>query len=244
MSLSLSGYINFIEVFMRHEPITRINLQALWFPICLVLFEFSTYVANDMILPGMLQVVQQYSASSTLVPTAMSVYLLGGASLQWFLGPLSDRIGRRPVMLCGVAGFVLASLLICFAETITQFLVMRFVQGMGMCFIAAVGYAAIQEAFAEKPAIQVTALMLNVALLAPLIGPLSGAAVLSFTTWPVIFISIALLAAISGVGLWFSMPETSPKTHASLGLPTLARAYWCVLKNRRCMLGILASGIA
>lgn len=229
---------------MSYQPVTRLGIRVLWFPLFLVLFEFSTYIANDMIMPGMLLVVREYGASSALVASSMTVYLIGGASLQWFLGPLSDRIGRRPVLLSGVAGFVLASVLICFAPNMLWFMLLRVVQGMGMCFVGAVGYAAIQEAFAEKPAIQVTSLMLNVALLAPLIGPLSGVAVLGHLGWRMIFLAIALLALLAGIGLWFAMPETSPRQAASLSLPTLLRGYWNAAKNRRFMLGVLAGGVA
>ncbi|ECV7251112.1 MFS transporter [Salmonella enterica subsp. enterica serovar Typhimurium] len=81
----------------------RLGRQALLFPLCLVLYEFSTYIGNDMIQPGMLAVVEQYQAGLDWVPTSMTAYLAGGMFLQWLLGPLSDRIGRRPVMLAGVA---------------------------------------------------------------------------------------------------------------------------------------------
>ncbi|HAM7108330.1 multidrug translocase mdfA [Escherichia coli] len=81
----------------------RLGRQALLFPLCLVLYEFSTYIGNDMIQPGMLAVVEQYQAGIDWVPTSMTAYLAGGMFLQWLLGPLSDRIGRRPVMLVGAA---------------------------------------------------------------------------------------------------------------------------------------------
>ena len=81
----------------------RLGRQALLFPLCLVLYEFSTYIGNDMIQPGMLAVVEQYQAGIDWVPTSMTAYLAGGMFLQWLLGPLSDRIGRRPVMLAGVS---------------------------------------------------------------------------------------------------------------------------------------------
>ncbi|EIQ25487.1 multidrug transporter MdfA domain protein [Shigella flexneri K-315] len=82
----------------------RLGRQALLFPLCLVLYEFSTYIGNDMIQPGMLAVVEQYQAGIDWVPTSMTAYLAGGMFLQWLLGPLSDRIGRRPVMLAGGCG--------------------------------------------------------------------------------------------------------------------------------------------
>ena len=61
----------------------RLGRQALLFPLCLVLYEFSTYIGNDMIQPGMLAVVEQYQAGIDWVPTSMTAYLAGGMFLCW-----------------------------------------------------------------------------------------------------------------------------------------------------------------
>ena len=66
----------------------RLGRQALLFPLCLVLYEFSTYIGNDMIQPGMLAVVQEFQVGNEWVPTSMTAYLAGGMFLQWLLGPL------------------------------------------------------------------------------------------------------------------------------------------------------------
>jgi DHA1 family multidrug/chloramphenicol efflux transport protein-like MFS transporter len=104
--------------------------------LCLVLYEFSTYIANDMIQPGMLAVVEQYQAGIEWVPTSMTAYLAGGMFLQWLLGPLSDRIGRRPVMLTGVVWFVVTCLATLLAQTIEQFTLLRFLQGSACALLA------------------------------------------------------------------------------------------------------------
>ncbi len=96
----------------------RLGRQALLFPLCLVLYEFSTYIGNDMIQPGMLAVVQEFQVGNEWVPTSMTAYLAGGMFLQWLLGPLSDRIGRRPVMLTGVVWFIVTCLATLLAQTI------------------------------------------------------------------------------------------------------------------------------
>ncbi|TNV19751.1 MFS transporter [Buttiauxella sp. B2] len=220
----------------------RLGRQALLFPLCLVLYEFSTYIGNDMIQPGMLAVVEQYNAGIEWVPTSMTAYLAGGMFLQWLLGPLSDRIGRRPVMLTGVVWFIVTCLATLLAQNIEQFTILRFLQGVSLCFIGAVGYAAIQESFEEAVCIKITALMANVALIAPLLGPLVGAAWIHYAPWETMFVLFAALAAFSFYGLHRAMPETATRLGEKLSLRDLGHDYKLVLKNGRFVAGALAIG--
>lgn len=231
---------------MHNSPNTAslLDRRALLFPLCLVLFEFATYIGNDMIQPGMLAVVANFNAGEEWVPTSMTAYLAGGMFLQWLLGPLSDRRGRRPVMLAGVGFFIVTCLSILFAQTIEQFMVIRFLQGISLCFIGAVGYAAIQESFEESVCIKITAMMANVALIAPLLGPLAGAALVQFAPWETMFVLFALLAAIAFWGLWKSMPETASRLGEAFSMKSLWKDYKEVLKNRQFLCGALAIGFA
>jgi len=223
-------------------PGRRLGRQALLFPLCLVLYEFSTYIANDMIQPGMLAVVEQYNAGIEWVPTSMTAYLAGGMFLQWLLGPLSDRIGRRPVMLTGVVWFIVTCLATLLAQDIEQFTILRFLQGVSLCFIGAVGYAAIQESFDEATCIKITALMANVALIAPLLGPLVAPPGCIAAPWEGMFVLFAVLAAIAFFGLHRAMPETATRLGEPLSLNALGRDYKAVMKNGRFVAGALATG--
>jgi DHA1 family multidrug/chloramphenicol efflux transport protein-like MFS transporter len=195
-----------------------------------------------MIQPGMLAVVEQYNAGIEWVPTSMTAYLAGGMFLQWLLGPLSDRIGRRPVMLTGVVWFIVTCLATLLAQNIEQFTILRFLQGVSLCFIGAVGYAAIQESFEEAVCIKITALMANVALIAPLLGPLVGAAWIHYAPWETMFVLFAALAAFSFYGLHRAMPETATRLGEKLSLRDLGHDYKLVLSNGRFVAGALAIG--
>ncbi|ENV80576.1 MFS transporter [Acinetobacter ursingii] len=192
---------------MQNMQTTTLNRQTLMFPLALVLFELAVYIGNDLIQPAMLAITQDFGVSSTWAPSSMSFYLLGGASVAWLLGPLSDRLGRKKVLLTGVLFFGVCCLLILLTQNMAQFLILRFLQGIGLTVIAAVGYAAIQETFAERDAIKVMALMANISLLAPLLGPVLGAFLIDSVSWHWGFVAIALLAFISWFGLKAKMPS-------------------------------------
>ncbi|HBU88421.1 MAG TPA: multidrug transporter MdfA, partial [Acinetobacter sp.] len=146
---------------MKNIQMTTLNRTTLMFPLALVLFEFAVYIGNDLIQPAMLAITEDFGVSATWAPSSMSFYLLGGATVAWLLGPLSDRLGRKKVLLAGVLFFALCCFLILLTRQIEQFLALRFLQGIGLTVISAVGYAAIQESFAERDAIKVMALMAN-----------------------------------------------------------------------------------
>ncbi|WP_380177630.1 MFS transporter [Kalamiella sp. sgz302252] len=224
-------------------PVSHLTRRHLIFPLCFVLFEFASYIAHDMIQPGMLLVTSEFNVGPEWVSASLTAYLAGGIVLQWLLGPLSDKYGRRPVMLAGVAFFMLSCIATHWVDSIGQFILMRFLQGSSLCFIGAVGYAAVQEAFDEALSVKIMALMANVALLAPLTGPLAGAAFLSVSDWRAMFWLFGAVSAIALVGLWRSMPETAGDRSASISLKSLGKGYLALVRDRQVMGGSLAIGL-
>src|SRR5690606_16257392 len=173
-----------------------------------------------------------FGVSSSWAPSSMSFFLLGGAFVAAILGPLSDRLGRKTVLLGGVAFFTISCLAILLTPNIESFLFLRFLQGFGLSFITAVGYAAIQETFEERDAIKVMALMANVSLLAPLLGPVLGAFMIEHVSWHWGFIGIAFLAFLSWFGLKAKMPD--PKiSRVKQPLSYIWDDFKQVLKNKR-----------
>ncbi|WP_234282957.1 MFS transporter [Klebsiella quasipneumoniae] len=182
--------------------------SVLLFPLAMVIYDFSAYLTTDLIQPGIIHIIRELQADITLAPASVSLYMAGGLALQWLLGPLSDRIGRRPVLLTGAMIFALACLSMIFVTTIEQYFIARFIQGTSICFISTVGYVSIQEAFDEKDSIRIMAALTSIVLLAPVIGPLAGAALMSFMHWKLLFAIIGGMSLMAWVLLMFKMPET------------------------------------
>ncbi|OTG88040.1 multidrug transporter MdfA [Acinetobacter sp. ANC 4558] len=217
---------------MSSTQTVKLNRATFMFPLALVLFEFSVYIGNDLVQPAMLAITHDFGVSSSWAPSSMSFYLLGGACVAWLLGPLSDRFGRKKVLLNGVLFFALMCLLILLTTNIESFLALRFLQGFGLSVITAVGYAAIQETFDERDAIKVMALMANVSLLAPLLGPVLGAFMIDHISWHWGFIGIAVLTLMSWFGLKAKMPETK-KSIPKKPLIYILEDFKQVFKNKK-----------
>lgn len=223
---------------------------ALWFVVFLLLYEISTYVANDMIMPGMIQVVESFSAPESFVSASLTAYILGGGTLQLFLGPLSDRFGRRPVMIFGAIFFLIATVAIALSQTIHQFIWARFFQGMGLCFIAVIGYATLQEIFIEQYSVRIISIMNSITIIAPLTGPLLGAIVIHYYSWRMVFHIISFSALAALIGIWYFMPETVGKqrldgtfnAYTSLRFSVVKNNYKELIKNNRFLLGSCALG--
>lgn len=197
--------------------------HALFFCLFLSTFELLTYVASDVVMPGMLTVIKDLNAQPHYVPWSLNAYLLGGVSFQWLIGPASDRFGRRPLLLIGCALFSVSCLATPWVDNIQVFTLLRFIQGIGLGFVVVVSYPALQEAFNESDAIRLIALFAN----------------------------IALMAALTWFGLLRWMPETigvvrqdgSKIECQPLEVKTLARAYGDLLRNPRCISGSVALGL-
>lgn len=210
---------------------------TLFFPIALILYDFAAYLSTDLIQPGIINVVRDFNADVSLAPAAVSLYLAGGMALQWLLGPLSDRIGRRPVLIAGALIFTLACAATLFTTSMTQFLVARFVQGTSICFIATVGYVTVQEAFGQTKAIKLMAVITSIVLVAPVIGPLSGAALMHFVHWKILFAIIAVMGLIALIGLTLAMPETVQRGAVPFSARSVLRDFRDVFRNRVFLFG-------
>ncbi|KAB8028602.1 MFS transporter [Fluviispira multicolorata] len=214
----------------------------------LIVFEFCAYMSVDMIMPGMLFVVNDFSVSHTYVPSALSLFILGGACVPLFLGPLADRYGRKKLLILGVFIFIVSCILNSFSISIFQFLLTRFLQGTSTGFIGVIGYAAIQELFEEKKAVKIQSLMTTIALISPILGPFVGSIYLEYFNWRYMSSVIGTTALISLIGLLKYMPNDKLSKQKKnkvkcQNLFSLAFSnYLSVLKNKTFMAGVAAFG--
>ncbi len=211
----------------------RTNLAL--FPYILVLYEVSVYLSNDMYLPSMPTIAKDLFLSKAQIQNTLTMWFLGASCLQFILGPLSDRFGRRVVIMVGGVFFILSSAICAVAESYYLFLAARFVQGTTVGSVVVAGNAAIHELFDTKQAIKILAIMGAVTILAPAFGPLCGALLTQFASWRYIFWFLFILSLSTIIGLFVIMPESLQHKHP-LHIGRISRHYMQILSNKNFML--------
>jgi DHA1 family multidrug/chloramphenicol efflux transport protein-like MFS transporter len=194
-----------------------------------------------MYLPALPAVMHDLHISHHLAQLTLTLWFLGSASMQLILGPLSDRFGRRPILLSGAVFFILATFICAVSNDIHWLLLARFIQGSAVCSISVAGYATIHEMLDHKAAIKTIAWMNSITILAPALGPLCGGYLLKLGDWHVIFWLLLTVALITFIGLLKFMPESlTVDKKQPIKLSQLLQNYSLIIKNTGFSLRILA----
>ncbi len=168
-----------------------------------------TSLSIDMSLPAMPELQQTFRAGVSSVQLTLSVFLAGFALGQVLCGPLSDRRGRRPVLLAGLALFTLAGLMCASSTSLMMLVAARFVQGMGASVGPVVARAVVRDRFDARRASAVLSQITQVMIVAPLLAPTLGGYLLVNVGWPAIFALHGAGGALFFVACWRFLPETA-----------------------------------
>lgn len=196
--------------------------------------------AIDAYLPAMPALAETVGASVHHTELSLSVFMVGFAVGQLTCGPLSDRIGRKPVLLAGQILFLIASLVIVSVDSLTELLVWRFVQALGGGACVVNSAAIVRDCFSGREAAKVMSTMAMILMLAPLVAPMVGSLLLYVADWWLIFVFLAVYAAFLMWLLGAFLPETRPVDAPVASPRQVLRNYLSVLIDRRAMGYILA----
>ncbi|MCG7587060.1 multidrug effflux MFS transporter [Photobacterium sp. OFAV2-7] len=192
--------------------------------------------AIDSYLPAIPVMADDLQIDISMVSVTVSIYVLGMAIGQLIGGPLSDRFGRRPVMVAGLLIFSAGSLLIATVESMEMLWAWRVLQSIGGG-IAVVGVpATIRDNAEGKEAARLFSLVALIMMLAPSIAPTIGTVVLKTLGWHWIFIMLSVIAVFVSLCAVFIMPKAEKTVRAK----KVKSGYLSVIKERRALGYLLA----
>lgn len=191
--------------------------------------------AIDAYLPAMGALADTVDASIHRTELSISVFLLGFALGQLCFGPLSDRLGRKPVLSGGLAVFALASLLLTQVDSLPELLSLRFVQALGGGACVVNSAAIVRDCFQGREAARVMSTMAMIMMLAPLAAPSIGSVLLHLVDWWLIFVFLAVYALFLLWLLGTKLPETRDMTLPAASLRQVVRNYASILRHQEGM---------
>jgi len=185
----------------------------------------------DAYLPGIPQMADAFGVTVVSLQNTLNVFLVGYALGQFFGGAMSDQIGRKRVGYVGLFVYIVTSMAIAFAATVEQMLTLRFMQAIGGGFSTVICMATVRDIYPVEQLGRRFATVTMVLLVAPLVAPALGAAVLPFG-WEMIFVVKAAYAVVL-IGLYAALiPETRPGQLRDLSLRSVFRQCLQVVHQR------------
>ncbi len=162
----------------------------------------------NLLVPAIPGLVAKFGADLESVQLTVSLYILGLAAAQLVFGPLSDRFGRRPVVLVGLAIATIASTAAIFAAGIASLIVARVAQSLGASTGQTIGRAIIRDLHERDRAASMIGLVTSVTVIMPMVAPLIGGVLDTLFGWESIFVFSALLSVAVLVWAVAALPET------------------------------------
>ncbi|EPG6920067.1 TPA: Bcr/CflA family multidrug efflux MFS transporter [Proteus mirabilis] len=198
------------------------------FMVYLACLSMLGYLAIDMYLPAFGMMQRELSISEGAVSNSLSIFLFGFAVAQLLWGPLSDKLGRKPILLIGLSFFSLGCLGMLWVDSAAGLLTMRFLQAFGVCSAAVIWQALVIDRFDESRAQHVFASIMPLVALSPALAPLIGAFLLNHGGWRMIFM---LLMAITLVLMLPTLMLKNIKQKSVIGAGPSTVSFLTLLKS-------------
>lgn len=187
----------------------------------------------DMYLPAFPRLQSVFATDEQGVQLTLSLFVVGYALGQFIHGPISDRIGRRPVLIAGIGIYAVTSALCATATSIEQLIALRFLQAFGASVGTVLGRAIIRDLHSGSEAARMLSLTLMGVSVAALVAPLIGGQVLRYADWEAIFHLLGLIGVGAMVLAWAMIPETlPPERRRRTPMTNIVRDCLVILRHR------------
>ena len=193
-------------------------------------------VTSDIYLPALPQLTGDLHGTTAQGQITLAAFFLGLSLGQLLYGPWSDRIGRRPVLLVGVAVYLVTCIACALASSIWVMIALRFLQAVGASAAVVVSNAMIRDRFDHRESARVLSVTLLVRGMGPILAPILGGLIVTLGGWRSIFWGLGAFGAVMTAAVLLAMDETRTAEVAARARSENAfAAYLQVLRSRATM---------
>ena len=210
----------------------------------MVLAGSGSIMSTDLYAPSLPYLTDFFGTTPELIKMTISLNLIMYGFAQLIYGPISDRYGRRPVLLGSIVLFSLASIACGFAQSIDQLLVARMLQGFFAAAEAVMCLAVFKDLFNEKEQIKGFAIYGMTIALTPAIAPILGGYIHVFLGWEYNFFITAGVGVFTAILIYLMLPESTAPDPYALKLNSILQNYRMVMTNRTFLIYGALAGVA
>ena len=189
-------------------------------------------VTLDMHLPALPAMADAFQTSDSQLQLTLTLYALGSAISLLVSGPLTDRFGRRPVLLAGLFLYVLATAACALADNIAVLIIARLFQALGGCCTTVIGRVIVRDYFDRNEQARLLGLISMAMAISPMAAPVLGSLMLPFIHWRGLFVLLGVIGAVLCLVVYRRLPETRPAEVAAAPPRGLLRIYGQLLRDR------------
>lgn len=203
-----------------------------------------TALATSMMLAVLAEIGKTFRVDATATQSVLTAFFIGFSVGQFVVGPISDRFGRRPVLLGGLALYLAASVLCVASPSLETLLVARFMQGLGAAAPRVITLSVVRDCYSGRRMASVMSLAMTALMVIPVIAPLFGQIVVLVAPWRWIFVFLTLYGVLAATWMYLRLPETlAPENKRTLQPLAIGGAVWQALTTRRTLGYMLATGL-
>ena len=188
------------------SPPTLPPRAPLWL---LVLITISGTLAMHMFVPALPDAARALGVDRAAMQMTITIYILGLAFGQLIYGPLSDALGRKPMLIIGLGLYALSGLAAALAFSVQMLVAARLFQALGGCAGLALGRAIVRDTAKADEAVKDLALLNLMMMIGPTLAPVVGSVLTATFGWRSIFVLLAALGGITLLYTWRRLPETA-----------------------------------
>ncbi|MFS1464009.1 multidrug effflux MFS transporter [Vibrio lentus] len=153
----------------------------------------------DLYLPALPQMVEVFNTDQSMVNLTLSSYFVTYAIGLLFWGPLSEKFGRKPILLIGIASYMVASVLCAMTNSIEQLIGARIFQAFAGSAITVIATAIVKDLYDGREREKIMATIMSLVIIAPMVAPVFGAFLLKIASWRMMFVTLAIFGAFASV---------------------------------------------